>query len=145
MQFCNPPGKLDLPGDLSFKAQVRYAKEFRKHQRHLCDMKACDVCGMFKPPQQVDAYKYRKIPNLDLLVAGSDALSRASINGVEYVLACPPENGRVSMCDTCYANLDRGKVPPESLASFDAGCIPSHLKPLTTVEENLVARYQVCR
>jgi hypothetical protein len=153
LDFCLPSDDVVLPPKPTLSVHVQHAKEFRRSMKKACSVALCAVCSMSRSKQHVAAVNYKRIPNLSLLEAPSDALTKTTIQGKEYILqptAVDASRVRVNICDFCLRSLERGKVPIESLASFDAGPIPRsvtgvELQPLTMVEENLVARYQVCR
>ena len=107
------------------------------------------------------------IPNLSLLLADGektpelprDAKTIVNFQGEDYCLQRlgldVPDEGvggqvKARICKSCINDLNRGRVPKESLVSIDTGSyldIPSkwtgghdmYLKPLTHFEENIVA------
>jgi hypothetical protein len=125
---------------------VKHAKAFREHVQKSCTLELCAVCSMSKPADEVSKKAFDTIPNLSLLAATTESLTKCTIDGQEYVLQPAAVDGQeVSVCSECNADLKKKKVPLESLMSFDAGPLPEDLVPLTMLEENLVARYQVIR
>ena len=152
LDFILPSDDVILPPEPTMSVHVQHAKDFRSSMKKACSVALCAVCSMSRSKQQVTALQYKRIPNLSLLEAPSDALTKTAIQGKEYILqpaAVDASRARINVCDSCLRSLERDKVPIESLASFDAGAIPrsvagAELQPLTMVEENLVARYQVC-
>lgn len=150
--FCAPPGSVTLPPQPDLDVHVQHAKAFRRSMKEACTLTLCAVCSIPKRATEVSSIEYNDIPSLSLLKAGSAALTTATINGEEYVLQPDAVNAScVHICSSCHRSLEMEKIPMESLASFDAGPIPraltdvQQLVPLNMVEENLVARYQVCR
>lgn len=146
LDFCCPKNLNSLPPKPTFAVHVEHAKKLRDHMRKACTQALCAVCSMSKPESEVSMLPAASIPNLSLLQASPDTLTKAAIHGNEYILQPVGVDGdEVGVCCSCLQSLERDKVPVESLASFDAGPIPAGLVPLTMVEENLVARYQVTR
>jgi len=46
---------------------------------------------------------------------------------------------KIQLCKTCIGPLWKGRVPKGSLARVDTGAIPDHLRPLSLLEEQLLA------
>jgi len=84
---------------------------------------------------------------------GKRQVARTVPNGTRYCLqplaVHQPEGDDgevvVDLCETCHTTLQKGRVPKESLVRIDTGSIPEHLKPLTIMEEALLATGRVLR
>ena len=141
-----------LPPEPTTSIQVSHAQKFRELMDKRCTESVCAVCSMYKASVEVQDIEESQVPSLELLRAGNEALTTCVVNDVCYVLQPAAVNGSVvSVCDERKKSLRKKKVPIESLMSFDTGSIPrgpsleEQLVPLTMVEENLLARYQVNR
>jgi len=129
------------------------AQKVREFMNAECKTKTCACCSRRRPAASVtDTLWRREKRKLRLLRAegrSTETMPRLGLTtwkgyclqrGVEGDRAIFRSEGlwRINLCKSCRQQLKRKKVPKESLVRVDTGSIPSHLKPLTMIEEMLL-------
>ena len=78
-------------------------------------------------------------PEISLKARDDDGIIRDL--GARNVVRIHPDQVYVRCCQKCKTALQGQHVPPHSLVRVDCGLRPSHLLPLTPVEQLIVAQY----
>jgi len=96
----------------------------------------------------------RDAPDANRFIEQEEDPRRGPVKPGEYCLqpaaVICDEEGRptlISLCSSCMGQLTgkKPRVPKESLVRVDTGSIPSHLKPLSLMEELLLSRARAVR
>jgi hypothetical protein len=123
---------------------VAFQEHFADHMPTL----VCAVCAEFCCPADVDRVAIDRLPHVHLLRADGPKTPSTPRHGhttvrIADIVYCLHPNGvdrqHARVCKRCVSSLKDSRIPEASLVRFDAGTIPSHLPPLTFVEELVVA------
>jgi hypothetical protein len=131
----------EVPKPPTWDVHVQHAKAMREFLDVECSKKVCAVCSMMRRSVDVQEIGISEVPNLDLLDAAepsTEALPRHALTTFTHIWNAPDDSTTyclqpaacfcrddgsvdIAVCTDCLRQLDKGRVPAESLVAFDTG------------------------